>query len=101
MNKNLDNPISKSIAMLKEAGWTEEEATCLLRAIKSEKSGEHLFFEVAPKWVEHCYEAKNYVTNMLGIVAKGLVSVELGDDGEWLFSLNEDGIKAGELMGLK
>ena len=101
MKASAENPILQSIAMLKEAGWTEEEATCLLRAIKSEKSGEHLFFEVAPKWVQHCCETKNYVTNMLGVVAMGLVTVTLGDDGEWLFSLSEDGIKAGEMMGLE
>ena len=101
MNGSRENPISQSISMLKEAGWTEEEATCLLRAIKSDKSGEHLFFEAAPKWVHHCCETKNYVTNILGVVAMGLVTVKLGDDGEWLFSLNKEGIKAGELMGLK
>lgn len=101
MTTGSDNPISKSIEILKEAGWTEEEATCLLRAIKSDKSGEHLFFEVAPKWVHHCCETKSYVTNMLGVVAMGLVTVTLGDDGEWLFALNDKGIEAGKNMGLK
>jgi hypothetical protein len=101
MNEQTNNPIEKSIEMLTEAGWSREEATNLMRAIKSEKSGEHLFFDVAPAWVNHCYETKNYVTNMLGLVALGLIDVSLDDNGDWLFKLNENGIKAGKMMGLK
>ena len=93
------NPIEQAVAHLVSAGWTEEEAKNLLRAIH-DKDGERLFTEVAPKWVDHCFESMNYTKNMLGVVAMGLVSVSLGKDGEWLFKLNSKGIEAGKQMGL-
>lgn len=94
------NPITGSIDYLVECGWTREQATNLCRAIKSEQSPEHLW-QIAPKWIEHCGESMQYVQNMLGVVALGLVNVMQGENGEWLFSLNEAGIKHGESMGLK
>jgi hypothetical protein len=39
-----------------------------------------------------------YVHGMLGTVAMGLVSVEMGKDGEWLFSLNEKGMAEGKKL---
>jgi hypothetical protein len=39
-----------------------------------------------------------YVHGMLGTVAKGLIDVEMGKDGEWLFKLNEEGMGAGKKL---
>jgi hypothetical protein len=36
--------------------------------------------------------------NLLGTVATGLVSVEMGKDGEWLFKLNEKGMGVGKKL---
>lgn len=94
------NPIEQVIDHLVKAGWTKTEAKHLLRAI-TDKDGERLFHEVAPKWVEHCFDSMNYVKNMLGVVAMGLVTVTLHDDGEFYFKLNDNGIEAGKQMGLK
>ena len=94
------NPITESLKYLVDSGWTELEARHLMRAI-NDKDGKRLFFEVAPKWVAHCGERMSYVKNMLGLVAQGLVSVSLAEDGEWMFALNEKGIEAGKEMGLK
>jgi hypothetical protein len=94
------NPIEQAIDHLVSAGWTENEAKHLLRAI-TDKDGERLFHEVAPKWVDHCYDSMSYVKNMLGVVAMGVVKVTLREDGEWMFSLNDKGIEAGKQMGLK
>jgi hypothetical protein len=94
------NPIEQAIAHLVSAGWTEDEAKNLLRAIK-DTDGARLFHEVAPKWVDHCYDSMSYVKNMLGVVAMGLVSVTLHEDGEFRFKLNNNGIEAGKQMGLK
>jgi hypothetical protein len=38
---------------------------------------------------------------MLGLVASGLIDVSLDDNGDWLFKLNENGIKAGKMMGME
>jgi hypothetical protein len=94
------NPIEQAIDHLAKAGWTKEEAKNLLGAI-NDKDGHRLFHEVAPKWVDHCFDSMSYVKNMLGVVAMGLVSVTLHEDGEWRFKLNDKGIKAGKQMGLK
>ena len=94
------NPIEQAIEHLISAGWTDSEAKNLLRAI-NDKDGYRLFHEVAPKWVDHCFDSMNYVKNMLGVVATGLVSVTLHEDGEWRFKLNDKGIEAGRQMGLE
>lgn len=96
----IKDPTKQAIEHLVEAGWTEVEAKNLLIAI-TDKDGERLFCEVAPKWIAHCYESMNYAKNMLGLVATGLVSVTLHEDGEWRFKLNDKGIEAGKQMGLK
>jgi hypothetical protein len=36
--------------------------------------------------------------NLLGTVATGLVSVSVGADGKWLFSLNEKGMAEGKKL---
>jgi hypothetical protein len=100
MNKPEPNPIQESIKWLVECGWTKEQAINLCKAIKSNKSPEDLW-EVVPKWIEHCGESMKYVHAMLGTVAMGFVDVTLGDDGEWMFQLNDNGIQAGKDMGLK
>lgn len=94
------NPIEQAIDHLVKSGWTKDEAKNLLGAIH-DKDGKRLFHEVAPKWVDHCADSMNYVKNMLGVVATGLVSVSLHEDGEWRFQLNDKGIEAGKQMGLK
>jgi hypothetical protein len=92
----MSNPISESIDYLVECGWDREQAVNLVAAITDE-SGERLW-EVAPKWIEHCAEKMRYVHGMLGTVATGLVSVEMGKDGEWLFKLNEKGMGVGKKL---
>ena len=71
-------------------GWGKEEAENLICALNA----------VAPKWIEHCGETMKYVHAILGIVAIGLVSVRMGENGEWLFQLNGKGLEAGNSMGL-
>lgn len=95
----MSNPIEKSIKWLVECGWSEDQARNLCRAIKSDKSPEHLW-EVAPQWIEHCGDSMRYVHAMLGVAAMGLVDVSLGDNGEWMFKLNARGIQASIEMGL-
>ena len=97
---NTQNPIEQAIDHLVKAGWTKDEAKNLLGAI-TDKDGHRLFHEVAPKWVDHCFDSMSYVTNMLGVVAMGFVSVTLHEDGEWRFKLNDKGIEAGKQMGFK
>lgn len=91
-----ENPIEASIEYLVDCGWTEDQAEHLIRAIH-DKSGERLW-EVAPKWIEHCGECMKYVNGMLGTVALGLVKVSRGEEGDWLFSLNDKGLEVGEQM---
>lgn len=93
-----EDPIKASVEYLVSAGWTEEQATHLLRALKSD-SPEKLW-ELAPKWVEHCHEKMSYVTNLLGLVAMGIIDVT-HKKGEWYFELNDKGIEVGKQMGLK
>lgn len=90
------NPIEASIEYLVDCGWTEDQAENLIRAIH-DKSGERLW-EMAPKWIEHCGECMKYVNGMLGTVALGLVKVSRGEEGDWLFSLNDKGLEVGEQM---
>lgn len=91
-----ENPIEGSINYLVDCGWTKEQAENLIRAIY-DSTGERLW-EMAPKWIEHCGECMKYVNGMLGTVALGLVKVRRGDEGDWLFSLNDKGLEVGEQM---
>lgn len=91
-----ENPIAASVEYLTECGWKEDEAKNLIRALY-DKSGERLW-KVAPDWIEHCGESMKYVKGMLGTVATGLVKVSRGEDGEWLFALNEKGLEVGKMM---
>ena len=45
-------------------------------------------WEIAPKWIEHCGEAKRYMTAILELVAMGLLTVTANDEGEWMMSLS-------------
>lgn len=92
----MSNPISESIDYLVECGWKREQAVNLVAAIRDE-SGERLW-EVAPKWIEHCAAKMRYVHGMLGTVATGLVNVQMGKDGEWLFELNKKGMAEGKKL---
>ena len=87
----MNDPIKDSIKYLIDCGWTENQAKNLIRAIKSDKSGEHLW-EIAPKWIEHCGERMVYIKGVLESVAMGLVDVHMNDEGEWTFSLNDTGL---------
>ena len=91
----MSNPISESINYLVECGWDREQSVNLVAAITDE-SGERLW-QIAPKWIEHCGERMKYM-NLLGTVATGLVSVEMGKEGEWLFKLNEKGMGVGKKL---
>ena len=53
-------------------------------------------WEVAPLWLEHCGDSMKYVNDMLGSVAMGLINVTQGEDGEWLFALNDAGMGVGK-----
>lgn len=92
----MENPITESIKYLVDCGWSEDEAKNLIRAIR-DKSGERLW-EVAPLWIQHCGECKKYVDGLLGTVATGLVSVTRGEEGGWLYNLNDKGIEVGRQM---
>lgn len=39
-----------------------------------------------------------YVNDMLGSVAMGLIEVTQGEDGEWLFKLNDAGMGVGKQL---
>jgi hypothetical protein len=91
-----ENPIEESIKYLVDCGWSEDQAENLIKAIY-DKSGERLW-EMAPLWIEHCGECMKYVHGMLGAVAIGLIKVTRGEESEWLFSLNDKGLKVGEQM---
>jgi hypothetical protein len=93
-NENEKDPIKASVEYLVMCGWSEDQAKNLIKAIKSEKSGEHLW-EIAPKWIDHCGESMKYVHAMLGTVAMGLVTVTEGEDGKWMFKLNDEGMGVG------
>ncbi len=92
----MNNPIEESRAWLVECGYSETEAENLLRAIKAD-SPEKLW-EIAPKWIEHVGEHKRYQTQLLDLVAQGVIEVTCGEGGEWLFSLNAAGLALGEQM---
>lgn len=98
MSNQTDNPVAQSIAHLHECGWTKEQAEHLVGAVQAD-SAEQLW-TIAPKWIEHCSESIRYVRDMLGLVAMGLMTVTMGDDGQWRFQLNDRGIEAGHQMGL-
>jgi hypothetical protein len=91
-----ENPIAQSIDWLVECGWDRKQATNLAAAIKAD-SPEKLW-EVAPLWLEHCGESMRYVTAMLGSVAMGLIEVTQGENGEWLFKLNDKGMDVGKKL---
>lgn len=93
----MDDPIKQSVAYLVECGWSEDQAKNLIRAVKSDRSAEHLW-EIAPKWIEHCGERMSYVKGVLESVAMGLVDVHIDEDGEWLFSLNDTGLGVGQQL---
>lgn len=92
------NPIEASKDWLIECGYTETEAKNLLRAIHHENPEK--LWEIAPKWIEHVGEHKKYQVGLLDLVAQGLISVTAGEQGEWLFELNENGLEAGRQMGM-
>ena len=90
------NPIEASKAWLMECGYTEPEAVNLISALKDE-SKERLW-ELAPKWIEHVGEHKKYQHLMLDLVAQGIISVSADENGEWMFSLNDEGLALGQSM---
>jgi hypothetical protein len=94
--EHMSNPITESIDYLVECGWDRGQAVNLVAAIR-DQSGERLW-EVAPKWIEHCAERMKYVHAVLGIAAMGCLEVEMGKDGEWLFSLNDKGMAEGKKL---
>lgn len=93
----MDDPIKQSVAYLVECGWSEDQAKNLIRAVKSDKSAEHLW-EIAPQWIEHCGERMHYVKGVLESVAMGLVDVRIDENGEWEFSLNDHGVEVGKKL---
>lgn len=90
------NPITQSIVWLVECGWSKEQATNLAGAIKADTPEK--LWEIAPLWLEHCGESMKYVHAMLGSVAMGLIEVTQGEDGKWLFKLNDAGMGVGEQL---
>jgi hypothetical protein len=91
-----ENPITKSIEYLIECGWKKEQAINLIKAITD--SNPDRLWEAAPQWIEHCGESMKYVHAMLGNVAMGLINVRMGENGEWLFALNETGLNVGKQL---
>ena len=97
-NIQSENPIEASKEWLIECGYTEAEAKNLLRALRHENPEK--LWEIAPKWIEHVGEHKKYQVGLIDLVAQGLISVTAGEQGEWLFELNENGLEAGRQMGM-
>jgi len=91
-----ENPITQSIDWLVECGWDRKQATNLAGAIKADTPEK--LWEVAPLWLEHCGDSMKYVNDMLGSVAMGLIEVTQGEDGEWLFKLNDAGMGVGKQL---
>lgn len=87
-----ENPVQEAIKWLQNCGWTLEESENIVRSVK-DKDAERLF-DIAPMWIEHCGNAKQYVEGLLGTVALGLVAVKRSDEGLWVFELNDTGLKA-------
>jgi hypothetical protein len=91
-----EDPIKQSIKWLVECGWEKKEAINLAAAIKADTPEK--LWEVAPLWLEHCGESMRYVNDMLGSVAMGLINVTQGEDGAWLFALNDKGMGVGKKL---
>jgi hypothetical protein len=48
--------------------------------------------------IDDLLESMKYVHAMLGSVAMGLIEVTQGEDGEWLFKLNDAGMGVGKQL---
>jgi len=93
---NGEDPIKQSIDWLVKCGWDRKQATNLAGAIKADTPEK--LWEVAPLWLEHCGESMRYVNDVLGSVALGLINVTQGEDGAWLFALNDKGMDVGKQL---
>lgn len=92
----LDHPITASIEWLVACGWTKEQSTALCRAIRSDKSAQHLW-QIAPQWLEFAGDAKKLIL-LIDLVAQGLANVTQDDSGEWVYSISETGIKVAKQL---
>ena len=90
------NPITQSIDWLVECGWSKAQATNLAGAIKADTPEK--LWEVAPLWLEFFFFKQKTAYEMLGSVAMGLIEVTQGEDGEWLFKLNDNGMGIGKQL---
>lgn len=85
------NPIEASKRWLVECGYTEREAVNLIRAIKDEDP--ERLWDLAPKWFQHVGDHKRYQTLLLDLVAQGVLTVTANESGEWMFRLNDSGLR--------
>jgi hypothetical protein len=83
------NPIEESRKYLVECGWTEEQAKNLMMSLSSE-SAEHLW-EIAPKWIEYCGEAKKLITLLETVALAPLIRVS-HNGKDWNYALR-DGVE--------
>jgi len=93
---NDEDPIKQSIDWLIKCGWEKKEAINLAAAITA-NTPEKLW-EIGPLWLEHCGESMRYVNDVLGSVAMGLINVTRGEDGAWMFALNDKGMGVGKKL---
>ena len=91
-----EDPVAQSIDWLVKCGWEKKEAINLAAAIKADTPEK--LWKIGPLWLEHCGESMRYVNDMLGSVAMGLMNVTQGENGEWMFALNDKGMGVGKKL---
>ncbi|CAK0780951.1 hypothetical protein CCP4SC76_7640020 [Gammaproteobacteria bacterium] len=73
MNKEHENPVTRSIKWLQDQGFSEKEATNLVRTVRSD-SPERLWKD-APDWIEWCGKIKREHDCAIMLAAHVLVAI--------------------------
>ncbi len=77
---NETNPITASIEWLCNQGFSQKEATNLVKALRAESQEE--LWNNAPKWIEWCGKVKKEHDCIVMLVAQGFIHVYWNEDTE-------------------
>ncbi len=76
-----------AIRQLEHAGFTTQEATNLIRSLRS--TNPNALIEHAPKWISWCAHVRECYETIIDLAAKGVITVQWADNpGDMLLSLN-------------
>lgn len=79
------NPVAAAIAALVKAGWSDDEAKRLLRALRADTPEQ--LCDIVNAWIEHCCWVRTSMT-LLECVAMGPIVVRHNGE-DWTFALRD------------